>query len=151
MGHKGPVWRPRCVRPRRARTQIPYQIPHSFYFLPYNNYASWKRKCVLHCVYWHLTQGFRLHGCYAYTRLLLHLMAYVDVSLISSCSIGHQLLALFLEVCFKINLLSPNFCNLHDTSTSSYLGISNCLLSTIKYWHAFTSAENIFLPWCYSH
>jgi len=34
MGHKGPVLRPRCIGPGRARTQIPYQIPYSFYFLP---------------------------------------------------------------------------------------------------------------------
>jgi hypothetical protein len=24
MGHKGPVLRPRCIRPGRARTQIPF-------------------------------------------------------------------------------------------------------------------------------
>jgi len=24
MGHKGPVLRPRCIRPRRAQTQIPF-------------------------------------------------------------------------------------------------------------------------------
>jgi len=129
MGHKGPVLRPRCIGPGSARTQIPY----SFYFLPYNNYTSWKRKFVLHFVYWHLTQGFRLHGYYASTPLLCQVMACVDVSLISACSMGHQLLVLVLEVCFKINLLSPELCNLHVTSAAFCLRTSNCLLSTIKY------------------
>ena len=57
---------------------------------------------------------------------------------------GLQLLVLVLEVCFKINPLNPELCNLHDNSTAFCLGVSNCLLSATKYWRALTSAENIF-------
>ena len=130
MGHKGPVLRPRFIGSGRARTQIPYQTPYSFHFLPYTNYtSSWKRKCVLHFVNWHLTQGFRLLGFYASTRLLRHIMAGVDVSLISACSMRHQLLVLVLEVCFKTNLLSAELCNLHDNSAAFCLSTSNsCIL-----------------------
>jgi hypothetical protein len=33
MGHKGPVLRPRCIGPRRARTQIPFNSFNSIHVI----------------------------------------------------------------------------------------------------------------------
>jgi len=41
MGHKGPVWRPRCIRPAKARTQILfYSILHWYFQISDNASAS---------------------------------------------------------------------------------------------------------------
>jgi hypothetical protein len=45
MGHKGPFLRPRCIRPGRARTQIPFNsIKNAFRMEDRNKKTAWNIK-----------------------------------------------------------------------------------------------------------
>jgi hypothetical protein len=75
MGHKGPVLRPRCIRPRRARTQIPF---NSIQFKSYETMVMYNNVSDTMNLQQHCCENFKF-----YTRMTSAAALYS--SLLDSC------------------------------------------------------------------